>query len=163
MGGMVSMAAVRRILVLGVSVLALAPATAMAAAPHAQPLVDATPLGTHFKDRVLSSSKTTAHAAARADFHTYPTKEGTTVAVAISDGYGGQVSQTVAQSYVDFLDSLQHGAELSALRIIIAPPTEVLAGCGGVEGTLACYDSSTAIMLVPGEQTQSSGGVTTSY
>ncbi len=158
---MVPLAAAHKIFVLGVLALGLAPA--VAEARPAQPLVDAAPFGSHFKDRVLSSAKTTARAAATADFRTYPTKEGGTVAVAISDGYNGQVSGTVAQSYVDFLDSLQHGPELSALRIVIAPPTEVVTGCGGAEGTLACYDSGTQIMLVPGEQTSSSSGVTTSY
>jgi hypothetical protein len=83
--------------------------------------------------------------------------------VAISDGYNGQVSNTVAQSYVDFLDSLDHGPELTALRIVIAPPSEVLSSCGGQDGTLACYDSGTSTMVVPGESMASSSGVTTSY
>ena len=129
----------------------------------AQPLVDAAPFGSHFKDRVLSSSKSTARAAATANFGSFLTKDGESVAVAISSGYGNQLSSTVAQSYVDFLDGLQHGTELSKLRIIIAPPEEVQTGCGGQVGTLACYDSGTSIMLVPGEQMSTSSGVTTSY
>jgi hypothetical protein len=140
----------------------VAPAAAQAK-PQPEPLVDAAPLGTHFKDRVLSSAKTTAHAAATARFDPYPTKEGTSVNVAISDGYNGQLDSTVAQSYVDFLDSLDHGPELTQLRIVIAPPSEVLSSCGGQEGTLACYDSGTSTMVVPGDSTSSSSGVTTSY
>jgi hypothetical protein len=159
---MVSMRAARRIVMVAAAALVLAPAAAQAK-PKAEPLVDVAPLGTHFKDRVISSAKTTARAAATADFHAYPTKDGKSVAVAISDGYAGQISQTVAQSYVDFLDSLAHGPELARLRIIIAPPSEVLAGCGRADGTLACYDSGTFIMLVPGEQMQTTSGVTTSY
>jgi hypothetical protein len=152
----------RTALVLALVAAAGAPAAAQAR-PQAQPLVDLRPVSTNFKDRVLHSSATTARAAATADFHAYPTKDGSTVAVAISAAYGGQLA-SVAQSYVDFLDSMPHGPELSKLRIIIATPDEVLQGCGGVEGTLACYDSGTEIMLVPGEQmADNSTGVTTSY
>src|SRR4051794_1725208 len=111
----------RKTALLALALVALTPAVAQAK-PTAQPLVDLPPTQTHFKDRVLTSSKLTAHAAAAGDFIGYPTKEGTSVAVAISTGYGNLLSQTVAQSYVDFLDGLNHGPELSALRIVIAPP-----------------------------------------
>jgi hypothetical protein len=155
------MPALRKVLTIVFTAAAALPAAAHAQ-PQAEPLVDAAPLGTHFKDRVFSSAKPTAHVAA-ADFHTYPTKAGSAVNVAISDGYGGQLSQTVAQSYVDFLDSLDHGPELAKLFIVIAPPSEVLSSCGGQDGTLACYNSATSTMVVPGEQSSSSSGVTTSY
>jgi hypothetical protein len=155
------MPALWRALAIGLAAAAVAPAAAPAKPP--EPLVDAAPLGTHVKDRVLSSARTVAHAAATAKFNAYPTKEGTSVNVAISDGYNGQLSNTVAQSYVDFLDSLDHGPELSALRIVIAPPSEVTSSCGGQDGTLACYDSGTSTMVVPGEPMSSSSGVTTSY
>jgi hypothetical protein len=159
------MPALRKALILGLAAAAVSPAAAQAN-PTPQPLLDVAPLGTHFKDRVLSSAKTMAHAAATAQFRAYPTKEGTSVQVAISDTYAGSIDSSVAQSYVDFLDGLDHGPELPLLKIIIAPPAEVLAACGGQEGTLACYDSGTSIMEVPGEQTAStasSSGVTTSY
>jgi hypothetical protein len=138
---------------------AVAPAAAQAK-PQPKPLVDAAPFRTYFKDRVLRGAKT----AATPDFTAYPTKEGTSVNVAISDAYAGQVGSTVAQSYVDFLDSLDHGPELARLRIVIAPPSEVASTCGGQDGTLACYDSGTSTMYVPGDSTSvSDTGVTTSY
>jgi|tagenome__1003787_1003787.scaffolds.fasta_scaffold20927782_2 hypothetical protein len=158
------MPALRTILFTSLVVAAAAlPATALAK-PQAQPLVDVTPLGSHFKDRVISSSSRTARAAIGGKWAPYPTKEGTTVSAAISDRYANRLSTQVAQSYVDFLDSLDHGAELSTLRIYIATPDEVLTDCGGQDGTLACYDSGTKIMVVPGEETDTgSSGVTTSY
>src|SRR5947207_11328796 len=155
----------RKILVLALvaSAAAAAPATALAK-PRAQPLPDVAPLGAQCKDRVTSSNRRVAHAAADGAWASYPTKDGTTVSAAISDRYANRLSTQVVQSYVDFLDSLDHGPELATLRIYIATPDEVLADCGGQDGTLACYDSGTKIMVVPGEETNmGSSGVTTSY
>jgi hypothetical protein len=157
------MAALWKTLALSLVALAVAPVAALAK-PQAQPLVDAAPLGTQFKDRVTSGSARVAHAAQSGSWQSYPTKEGTSVSAAISAGYANTLSAQVAQSYVDFLDSLDHGPELSQLKIYIAPPSEVVSDCGGVDGTLACYDSSTKIMTVPGQQVDSgTSGVTTSY
>src|SRR3954464_5527498 len=143
---------------------ALALPAAAAAKPAAQPLVDQTPLGSHFKDRVVTSSPRLARAAVSGNWRSYPIKDGSHVSAAISDAYANTLDPNVAKSYVDFLDSLDHGPELSSLRIFVAPPAEVLAECGGQAGTLACYDSGTKIMVVPGEQTDAdSSGVTTSY
>jgi hypothetical protein len=139
------------------------PGTALAK-PKAEPLVDAKPLGGYFKDRVTSSKAPVARAAISGTWHTYTAPDGTRIVGAISTGYGTQVTDSVVQSYVDFLDSLDHGPELTQLRIYVAPPDEVLSACGGQEGTLACYDSGTKIMVVPGEQVDTgSAGVTTSY
>jgi hypothetical protein len=155
------MTALRAAVISALMLLAL-PALATARTP--QPLVDAAPLGIHFKDKVTSTSARVAHAAIAGKWFSYPIKDGATVAAAISDQYGTSLNTHVVQTYVDFLDSLEHGPELSELRIYIAPPTEVLSECGGLEGTLACYDSGTKIMVVPGEQTDTgSSGVTTSY
>jgi hypothetical protein len=153
-----------KIFVIGLAVVAVTPAAAQAK-PQPQPLVDAAPFRAYFKDRVLhGSAKTSPHTAATNNFAAYPTKEGTSVKVAISDGYNGTVDSTVAQSYVDFLDSLDHGPELAQLRVVIAPPSEVVSTCGGQDGTLACYDSGTSTMYVPGDSTSvSDSGVTTSY
>jgi hypothetical protein len=157
------MAALRSSLVAALIGIAALPAAA-AAKPRAQVLRDVAPLGTHFKDRVLASSSRVARASVSGTWASYPTKEGTSVSAAISDRYANQLSTQVAQSYVDFLDSLDHGPELAQLRIFIAPADEVTSECGGQDGTLACYDSRTKVMTVPGEETQpSSSGVTTSY
>src|SRR3954469_3666935 len=115
---------------------ALALPAAAAANPDAQPLVDQAPLGSHFKDRVLTSSPRLARASVSGNWRSYPIKDGSTVAAAISDAYANTLDPNVARSYVDFLDSLDHGRELSSLRIFVAPPAEVLAECGGQAGTL---------------------------
>jgi hypothetical protein len=153
----------RTALALALAALVALPAGASA---HAQPQVlrDVAPLGSYFKDRVVTSSPRIARMALSGKWYSYPTKEGTTVVAALSDAYGSTISTHVVQSYVDFLDSLEHGPELSQLRIYVAPPDEVTAECGGQEGTLACYDSTTKIMVVPGGGPDSSqDGVTTSY
>lgn len=143
-------------------VLAL-PAGALAK-PQAQPLVDVAPLGSHFKDRVFTSSSRTARAAIAGQWHSYPTKDGKTVVAAVSDRYANTLNTHVVQSYVDFLDSLEHGPELASLKIFIAPPEEVTVECGGQQGILACYDSRTKIMVVPGEEPDTgASGVTTAY
>jgi hypothetical protein len=159
------MARLRTVCVMALAAALALPAVAGAAKPQAQPLVDQAPLGSHFKDRVFTSSSSgLAHASLAGTWHSYPIKDGSTVAAAISDRYGNTLSTHVVQSYVDFLDSLDHGSELSSLRIFIAPPDEVLAECGGQQGTLACYDSRTKIMVVPGEEPDTgASGVTTSY
>src|SRR4051812_27131926 len=152
-----------KILFLSLAAVALLLATALSR-PHSPRLAHMSPMGSHFKDRVTDGTPRIAQAGAGGKWARYPTKEGMTVAGAISDGYSNQLSTQVVQSYVNFLDSLDHGAELSQLRIYVAPPAEVLSDCGGQEGTLACYDSGTKIMVVPGEETNTgSSGVTTSY
>jgi hypothetical protein len=157
------MAALSRTLALSLAALAVAPAAALAK-PQAQPLVDAVPFGTHFKDRVTSRNPRLAHVAQSGAWNAYAAQDGTSVQVAISDTYANSLSTTVAQSYVDFLDSLDHGPELSLLKVYIAPPDEVTADCGGADGTLACYDAGTKIMTVPGQEVDSGAtGVTTSY
>jgi hypothetical protein len=165
---MASLPRVRRRLPIVVSVLTaavLSPAVAQAS-PRAQPLVDLAPTVTKFKDRVLhSSSRRGPLARAAADtakFTAYPTKQGYSVAVAVSSRYTNP-DPAIAQSYVDFLDSLPHSTELAKLGVYIAPADEVTATCGGLDGTLACYDSGSHIMVVPGEQTTTTTGVTTSY
>jgi hypothetical protein len=143
---------------------ALALPGAALAKPQAQPLVDAAPLGSHFKDRVFTSDPRVAHASISGQWYSYPTKDGKTVVAAISDRYGNTLNTHVVQSYVDFLDSLEHGPELATLKIYIAPPEEVTAECGGQQGILACYDSRTKIMIVPGEEPDTgASGVTTAY
>src|SRR4051794_37704821 len=150
-------------LVLALAALAAA-APAALAHPKPQVLKDEVPLGSHFKDRVITSSPRLARAAAASQWFPYPLAEGGTISASISDEYGDTVDTHVVQSYVDFLDSLDHGPELSQLRIYIAPPSEVTTACGGVDGTLACYDAGTQIMVVPGEETTAGpAGVTTSY
>ena len=154
----------RASLVLVISAALALPAIAGAAKPLAQPLVDRAPLGSWFKDRVITSSGRVVHASLSGTWRSYPIKDGSSVSAAISDRYGNSLDPQVAKSYVDFLDSLDHGSELSSLRIFVAPQDEVSSACGGQDGTLACYDSQTKMMIVPGDQPDTgSSGVTVSY
>jgi hypothetical protein len=158
------MARVRTLFAFAAVAALVVPAAASAAKPAAQPLVDAAPLGIHIKDRVITSGPRVAAASVSGDWRSYAIKDGSSVSVAISDRYLNALDASVAQTYVDFLDSLDHGPELSSLKIFIAPPDEVVSECGGQQGTLACYDSRTKVMTVPGEQTTAGPeGVTTSY
>src|SRR4051795_6088838 len=145
------------------AVLAL-PAMATAK-PRAQPLVDEAPLGSQFKDRVFTGSGSpVARASLAGTWRSYPIKNGSSISAAISNRYANTLDTQVVKTYVAFLDSLDHGTELSKLRIFIAPPDEVLSECGGQQGTLACYDSRTGIMVVPGQEADTgTSGVTTSY
>src|SRR5690242_14062028 len=114
------MARVRILLALVVAGALIVPATAAAAKPRARGLVDAIPLGSAFKDRVLTTGARLARASLSGDWRSYPIKDGSTVSVAISDNYANTLDASVAKSYVDFLDSLDHGPELSTLKIFIA-------------------------------------------
>lgn len=148
---------------IGLVLFVIGPAAAQARS-HAQPLLDVAPQTTYFKDAVLHSSRSLrAHTSATTvHFQAYPTTEGYSVGVAISPNYVTP-DPAIARSYVDFLDSLPHSTELAKLGVYIAPPAEVLSACGGAAGTLACYDSGSQIMVVPGEQTDQGYGVSTSY
>src|SRR4051794_39768176 len=99
-------------------VLALGGLLPAAASAHsvAQPLVDRAPTEFGFKDRVFTSSKLIARASDAGQFSPYTAADGTQIAVAISSQYGDTADPSIAQSYVDFLDSLDHGSELAKLK-----------------------------------------------
>lgn len=128
---------------------------------RAEPLRDVAPAGTAsaFRDRVLDQG--TVARAARSPFKAYPTADGSNVRVSMSDAYGED--DAAARTYVDFLSGLPHGAELARLRVYVAPRAEVQRSCGGVRGVLACYSPDEQLMVVPGEETPSRTGVSTSY
>ena len=157
------MSKLRAPLALAVLALAILPATAPAK-PTLAPLKDQAPLGYRFKDKVLTSSPRLARAALAGTWESYSTADGTKLSAAVSDRYGTTIDPKVVQTYIDFLGSLEHGSELSSLRVFIAPPDEVVSQCGGDAGTLACYDSRTKIMVVPGSEPDTgTSGVTVSY
>jgi hypothetical protein len=93
--------------------------------------------------------------------HLYRLHDGHTVTVTLSGSYTD--SPAVPRSYVDFLDGLPHGPELRKLSIYIAPQEEVQQDCGGDESVLACYTPQGGLMIVPGNETASYGGVTTKF
>lgn len=128
-----------------------------------EPLVRVAPVGTtEVLDRVLpTSTGTRAFSAASRAGTAYAAADGTHVLVSFSPGY--TPDPATAQSYVDFLGSLPHGSELGRLTVLLVPPSEVEADCGGGPGVLACYGGSDHQMIVPGEQIADSAGVSTSY
>src|SRR4051812_7286372 len=132
---------------------------AAAQARHAQPLVDLAPQTTSFQDKVIRSARPRARASQAPK--AYATPDGISVAVSFSPSY--TEDPNIAQTYVNFLGSLPHGGELGKLSVLLATPSEVEDLCQGGDGVLACYDSRTHQMIVPGEQVQSEDGVTTSY
>jgi hypothetical protein len=146
-------------LALAIALLGAAPA-AVAARERPHPLVDAAPNGTAFRDGVVTGARAAFRMRATT-FKPYSIRDGGSVDVGFSGAY--TPDDTVARSYVDFLDSLPHGSELRELAVYIAPPSEVLSSCGGIEGTLACYDGQEHVMIVPGEQQPPQEGVTTAY
>lgn len=151
----------RAVLLLALAGAALAlPGTAMAKLRRPQPLVVQPTQTSYFPDRVLDGpGRVTARAASVPAAYQAP--DGTTVQVAFDAAYAPD--PTVAQSYVDYLGGLPHGAELSKLKLLLAPPATVVQDCGGVEGVLACYDGRTHQMIVPGEPISATSGVSTSY
>jgi hypothetical protein len=146
---------------------AAAPAGAAAgAAERPQLLRNIAPaaLSPRVADRVLTSTPRALRAtAAQATGTPYTAPDGSTVDIAFADGY--PADPAVAQSYADFLAALPHGGELASLHVLIAGPEQVTASCGGVDGTLACYDAATRTMVVPGSQSAaaSAEGLTVSY
>src|SRR3954471_15525201 len=151
------MARLRTTLGIALAVALAAPSLAAAAQPNAQPLVAQARLGSYFKDRVITSSSPLARASRSGTWRSYPIKDGSSVSLAISDRYANILDANVAWSYVAFFDSLDQGTELSARRIFVAPPDEVVSECGGQAGTLACYDSRAPVMGVPGEEPETGG------
>ena len=150
--------------VAGALLLAVAPAVpAAAAARRVAPPRDEAPTGTSFADRVLTTTAKLRATAAATSYRTYAAADGTPVRIAVSSSYAD--ATPLAQSSATFLGSLPHGSELSALKVDVLTPAEVVTACGGGSDVLACYDASTETMDVPGEQAAAAAqaGITTSY
>jgi hypothetical protein len=113
------------------------------------------------RDRVLGPPAVRGLRAAPGGTVAYATREGYSVAVASVAGFAPRPD--VGAQDVAFLDSLPHGQELARLRILLAPLAQVVSACGGMAGTLACYDPSTRTMTVPGETLSALGGISTEY
>jgi hypothetical protein len=165
------MARLPLVLALATCALTTIPAVAHAAPRRAlQPLADVAPLApvSVVADRVVTAAPAVKRAAtAQAAAATTGTAEklmaadGQTVDVVVSSTYAA--APPAAQSYVDFLDGLAHGTELSKLTLSIVTPAEIAGACGAQQGdgVLACYIPASATMVVPGEQTEADA--TTSY
>src|SRR4051794_16487809 len=126
--------------------------------PFAALALPSSALAAPFKDRVLSGSLATAHAAqAAGTTGRYPTADGLTLPVTADD-------PAVAQRYATFVGTLPHGSELGSLHIIVVPAGDVSSACGGEDGDgiLACYGDRDQTMIVPATQSPQSD-VSTDY
>lgn len=127
------------------------------------PLTDVAPLVSPVvKDRVVEHVTTRMKRSATSGTTLKLTAaDGQEVNVVVSPTYAA--TPTAAQTYVNFLDGLEHGTELSKLTLSIVAPAEIAGACGAQEGdgVLACYIPSSSTMVVPGEQTEADA--TTSY
>jgi hypothetical protein len=109
-----------------------------------------------FGDRVLPAAPSASASAvpgARAAVRTYRTGDDASILVELSDAYadGPTTRARIQRDFIDLLGSRLHGAELSRLKMFIAPPSEVRRRCGGGSRILACYSPRTERMIVPGE------------
>jgi hypothetical protein len=77
----------------------------------------------------------------------YLTPAGEAVTIEVSDSYAQDPARP--QQWANFLGSLEHGAELTRLRLILAPLAEVQRYCGAA--AYACYSSEQQTMVAPGE------------
>ena len=68
-----------------------------------------------------------------------------------------------AQSFVDFLASRVHGAELGKLRVFIGTAAEVNNACGGEQGVAACYVGDERRMYIPNEDPGGGSPFTLNY
>ena len=80
----------------------------------------------------------------------YTTKSGAQVTVQSSGEY--LVDPAVNQATADFVDSLVHGSEISAVKIYLAPPAEVGILCYTQEAD-GCYFPATGQIITVGEDT----------
>ncbi|HEV7362865.1 MAG TPA: hypothetical protein VGN71_00650 [Solirubrobacteraceae bacterium] len=103
------------------------------------------------RDRVIARRPARARASVSVgSTHAYRTADGATVEVALSQSFADdETNRAAAQSFVDFLASRVHGAELGKLRMFIGTATEVNDACGGEQGVAACYVGDERRMYVP--------------
>ena len=81
----------------------------------------------------------------------YTAKSGAQVTIYSSRYY--PVDESVNQAAADFIDSLVHGSEVSAVKIYLAPPAEVGILCYTQEAD-GCYFPATGEIVTIGEDTQ---------
>jgi hypothetical protein len=143
-----------RVLVLAAAALALSPA-AGSAAPRGHTLVSpsaarigAGPL--FIRDTALSGRAARSIAVGPSWGGKYPTASGAVVQILVSAAY--PEDPAIPQRWADFLDSLAHGPELSAITIYLAPIAEVSRTCG--PQALACYNAAQSLLVAPGEQVE---------
>jgi hypothetical protein len=114
-------------------------------------------------DRVIPARSARARASvAVGSTHAYRAFDGSSVEVALSQSFADTPENRAgAQSFVDFLATRLHGAELSRLRMFIGTSAEVNAACGGELGVQACYVGGERRMFVPGSDPGAGGSLYT--
>ena len=98
------------------------------------------------RDAVVSTQGAASTAAQAVWGGRYTTPGGEPVTLQISDAY--PIDQNFAQTWVNFLGSLVHGPELSAVTVRLAPNNEIRRGCGF--GALACFSPDSSLIITPG-------------
>jgi hypothetical protein len=103
------------------------------------------------RDRVITRRSPRARASVGVgSTHAYQTADGAIVEVQLSQSFADdEANRNAAQSFVDFLATRVHGAELGRLRMFIGTPAEVNTECGGDSGVQACYVGDERRMYVP--------------
>jgi len=135
------------------TVLVSAVAALTAAAAGAQPRVLQAPreadLAYAGTIRTTAATANTLQVLAASSFWggTYTANTGEPVTIYASTAYPEDAA--VAQRWADFLASLVHGSELASVRVYLQPEEEISRSCGA--RALACYDSSSSILIAPGE------------
>lgn len=124
---------------------ALAVPTASAAPPQLEsPAPSAAPFGSLAGRTPLLDSAPRHLTGASWWGGTYPAPDGQHVTIYISTSY--PEADVVAQHWADFFAGLPHGQELSAVRVYIAPLSEVAEMCFTTEA-LGCYGGQTIVVV----------------
>ena len=77
----------------------------------------------------------------------YRTSSGENVTIYASTAY--PQDPALGQKWADFLSTLVHGSELSAVTVFLAPEAQIARVCGA--DALACYSGQDSVLVSPGE------------
>ena len=135
-------------------------------APGAHPTAATVAPAVGYRDRVITAPPRalTSAVTQRSATGLYRAPDGRVVEVTTSGSFADTPeTRAAAQSFVDFLGSRLHGAELSRLRVFIGTNPEINALCGGGRGVLGCYASAASRMLIPASDPPGGGAFTREY
>jgi hypothetical protein len=107
--------------------------------------------GAAIPDRVLSVKTSKLGVPSASWGGTYRTSTGESVSIFASNAY--PVDPAIGQRWADFLASLVHGSELSAVTVFLAPASQVSRLCGS--DAVACYSAPDNLLVAPGDDPDS--------
>ena len=81
----------------------------------------------------------------------YRASTGEPVTVYASNAY--PLDPAIGQRWADFLASLIHGSEISAVTVYLAPDSQISELCG--QDAVACYSSTDSLLIAPGDDPSS--------